>query len=144
MRSATIPAWRSENVRTRSGCSARILSIFADVKALTRGFSRRACGGAHDVARDTHDAVLLAEQVERLDGLFGEADNSARRKHQSRRAQTVSDLNLESGRLPEPASSRGVPRQQPNHRERTIISVIIPTLNEEGSLPALLDAIHQE
>jgi hypothetical protein len=30
---------------TRSGFSARILSTFAEVKALTRGFSRRACGG---------------------------------------------------------------------------------------------------
>jgi hypothetical protein len=27
------------------GPSARILSIFAEVKALTRGFSRRACAG---------------------------------------------------------------------------------------------------
>src|SRR5438477_5881969 len=45
MRSATMSAWRSENVGTRSGFSARILSMFAEVKALTRGFSRRACGG---------------------------------------------------------------------------------------------------
>src|SRR6266478_4140858 len=45
MRSAAMSAWRSENVRTRSGFSARILLIFAEVKALTQGFSRRACGG---------------------------------------------------------------------------------------------------
>src|SRR5580692_9662628 len=45
MRFAAMSAWRSENVRTRSGFRARILSMFADVKALTRGFSRRACGG---------------------------------------------------------------------------------------------------
>src|ERR1700730_4288736 len=45
MRSATMSAWRSEKVRTRSGFRARILSIFAEMNALTRGFSRRACGG---------------------------------------------------------------------------------------------------
>src|SRR3984893_8708595 len=45
MRSAAMSAWRSENVRTRSGTSAMILSMFAEVKALTRGFSRRARGG---------------------------------------------------------------------------------------------------
>src|SRR5260370_39892700 len=45
MGSTAMSAWRSENVRTRSGFRARILSIFAEVKALTRGFSRRACGG---------------------------------------------------------------------------------------------------
>jgi len=50
--------------------------MFADVKALTRGFSRRA--SAHDIAGNPDDAVLLAEQVERLDGFFGEADNSTR------------------------------------------------------------------
>jgi hypothetical protein len=38
-------ARRSENVRRRSGFRARILSMFADVKALALGFSRRACGG---------------------------------------------------------------------------------------------------
>jgi hypothetical protein len=81
MRSATISACRSENVRTRSSFSARIFSIFADVKALTRGFSRRACGGAHDVTGDADDAVLLAERVQRFDGLFSQADYSARRKH---------------------------------------------------------------
>jgi len=36
---------------------------------------------AHDIAGDPDDAVLLAEQIQRLDGLFGEADNSTRRKH---------------------------------------------------------------
>ena len=34
---------------TRSGFSASILSMFAEVKALTRGFSRRACAGARDL-----------------------------------------------------------------------------------------------
>src|SRR5215469_16725384 len=38
---------------------------------------------AHHVARDADDAVLLAEQVERLDRLFGEADKSARGEHQT-------------------------------------------------------------
>jgi hypothetical protein len=36
---------------------------------------------AHDIPRDTDNSVLLAEQVQRLDGFFGEADNSARREH---------------------------------------------------------------
>jgi hypothetical protein len=35
----------------------------------------------NNIARDPGDAVLLAEQIQRLDGLFGEADNSAGRKH---------------------------------------------------------------
>ena len=43
--SAAISAWRSEKVRTRSGSSARIFGISAEVKAETRGFSRRTCGG---------------------------------------------------------------------------------------------------
>jgi hypothetical protein len=37
----------------------------------------------HNIPGDPDDAVLLAEQLERLDGLFGEADNSARREHQT-------------------------------------------------------------
>jgi hypothetical protein len=36
---------------------------------------------ADDIAIDADDAVLLAEQIRRLDGLFGQADNSAWRKH---------------------------------------------------------------
>src|SRR5215472_7470674 len=56
-------AWRLENVRTRSGCNARILSIFADVKALTRGFLRR----AHHVVGDADDAGLLIEYRSRND-----------------------------------------------------------------------------
>jgi hypothetical protein len=52
--------------------------IFAEVKTLTRGFSRRACGGRTTSWR-SDDAFLLAEQVEGLDGL-GEADNTAQRK----------------------------------------------------------------
>jgi hypothetical protein len=55
--------------------------MFADVKPLTRGFAR--LRRARNIAGDADDAVLLAEQVQRLDGLFGEADNSAGRKHPS-------------------------------------------------------------
>ena len=40
----------------------------------------------HGIARDADDAVLLAEEVQRLDGLFGEADNSAWGEHESPRA----------------------------------------------------------
>ena len=44
-RSATMSACRSEKASTRSGCSARIFGISAEMKADTRGFSRRTCGG---------------------------------------------------------------------------------------------------
>jgi len=64
----------------------------------------------HDIAGDADDAVLLAEQVEGLDGLFGEADNSARRKHRDTRAEPESQVTPSSRRL----SSRFIakPRQQ--------------------------------
>ncbi len=42
---AAMSAWRSEKVKTRSGSSATIFGISADVNAETRGFSRRALGG---------------------------------------------------------------------------------------------------
>ena len=42
---AAMSACRSEKPNTQSGSSARILSIFALRKALTRGFSCRARGG---------------------------------------------------------------------------------------------------
>ena len=45
IRSATMSACKSENAKTRSGSSARIFGISAEVKAETRGFSRRTCGG---------------------------------------------------------------------------------------------------
>jgi len=50
------------DVRRRKSAHARLLAT-----SLWR---------AHDVTGDADDAVLLAEQVERLDRLFGEADNS--------------------------------------------------------------------
>src|SRR5690606_14128391 len=43
--SAAMSAWMSEKPTTKSGCSARIASILALVKALTFGFSLRARGG---------------------------------------------------------------------------------------------------
>ena len=55
------------DVRRREGAHARFLPA-----SLRR---------AHNIAGDANDAVLLAQQVQRLDGLFREADNSARRKH---------------------------------------------------------------
>jgi hypothetical protein len=70
MRSAAMSAWRSEKVRTRSGFSARILLMLADVKALTRGFSGEPVAGARH-SRRSDDAILLAEQINRFDGLFG-------------------------------------------------------------------------
>jgi hypothetical protein len=44
-RSWTMPAWRSEKARTRSGASARIFVVSAEVNAETRGFSRRTRDG---------------------------------------------------------------------------------------------------
>ena len=38
---------------------------------------------AHNIAGDADDTILLAKQVQRLNGLFGEADNSAGREHWS-------------------------------------------------------------
>ena len=38
-------ACRSEKASTRSGCSAKIFGMSAEMKADTRGFSRRTCGG---------------------------------------------------------------------------------------------------
>ena len=47
----------------------------------------------HDIAGDPHDAVLLTEEVQCLDGLFGKADNSARREHKTSRLLAQSDGN---------------------------------------------------
>src|SRR5215469_8354462 len=60
----------------------------ADVRGRERahaGLLAASLWRAHDVAGDADDAVLLPEEVQRLDGFFGEADNSARRKHQNTR-----------------------------------------------------------
>src|SRR4249919_3100877 len=43
--SAAMSAWMSEKPTTKSGCSFRISPIFAEVKALTFGFSLRAIAG---------------------------------------------------------------------------------------------------
>src|SRR5882672_6426193 len=75
-RSATMSACKSEKASTRSGSSARIFGMSAEMNADTRGFSRR----AHRIAGDADDAVLLADQIERLHGLLGEADDAAGRE----------------------------------------------------------------
>jgi len=62
-------AWQvRKRPEPRSGSGRRILSRRAEVKALTLGFSRT-LGGTHGVARDNHDAILLAQQIERSDRL---------------------------------------------------------------------------
>jgi hypothetical protein len=76
--SAAMSAWMSEKPTTKSGCSFRISPIFAEVKALTFGFSRRAIAGAHREAADADDAMLLAQRVQHLGGLLGEADDALR------------------------------------------------------------------
>ncbi len=79
--SAAMSACRSEKVRTRSGSSARIFSKSArdeggDARLLL-AHPRR----PHRIARDADDAALLAEKIERLDGLLGQADDAFGRKH---------------------------------------------------------------
>jgi hypothetical protein len=46
---AAMLAWGSENLRTRSSFSAGIFSIFAAVKALTRGFLRLRCSNIQPI-----------------------------------------------------------------------------------------------
>jgi hypothetical protein len=45
------------------------------------GFLPPCLGRADGIAADADDAVLLAEQVERLDGLLGETDDALRNGH---------------------------------------------------------------
>jgi hypothetical protein len=71
----------------RRGSRARILlSVGGGEGTHTRLFPAGLRRARHE-AGDTDDAILLAEQVEGLDGLFGEADNSFRRKHRIPRAR---------------------------------------------------------
>jgi hypothetical protein len=51
----------------------------AEMKAETRGFSRRTCGG-RTIAGHADNPVLLAEQIERLDSLLGQANDAAGRE----------------------------------------------------------------
>ena len=57
-----------------------IYRMSAEVKAETRGFPA-GLGRPHAIAGDADDAMLLAEQVERLDGLLGQADDALGWKH---------------------------------------------------------------
>ena len=52
-----------------------------DPRLLPAGLRR-----TNDIAGNPDDAVLLAKQIERLDSLFGEADNSCRWRHVRSRA----------------------------------------------------------
>ena len=61
------------------GLEARIFGVSAEVNAQTRG-SQPHLGRTYGVARDADDAILLAQQIKRLDRLLGEADEAARRK----------------------------------------------------------------
>src|SRR5207302_5499170 len=57
------------DVRRREGAHARFLTA--------------SLWWPRNIAGDGEDAVLLTQQIQRLDGLFGEADNSVRREHQT-------------------------------------------------------------
>ena len=75
-----ISACRSENARIRSGFERLDLFVARvqerrDLRLLAR--LRR----THGVAGDADDTIALAEQIERLGGLFGQADDSVR-EHQ--------------------------------------------------------------
>src|SRR6476619_4392411 len=67
MSSAAMSACRSEKVRTRSGSSASTFSKSAEMHA--------------------DDAAVLAEEIQRLHGLLGEADDALGREHD---ADTIS------------------------------------------------------
>ena len=81
--------WRSENVRTRSGFRARILSMLAEVKAPHARLLAAGLRWAHDVTGDADNVVLLAEQIQGSGGLFCEADHSARRKTWAPRSRSA-------------------------------------------------------
>jgi hypothetical protein len=102
--SATIPACKSEKANTRSGSSATILSIFAVVNAAIRGFSRRTPGRPHGIARYADQPLILAEKIERFDGLLGETDNAARREDSH---NTILAGAKPDGGLPLPAMELG-------------------------------------
>jgi hypothetical protein len=51
----------------------------------------------HRVAGDADDAVLLAEEVEGLGGLFGQTDDALRRKHRSSRQSSQPVAVLDAG-----------------------------------------------
>jgi hypothetical protein len=74
-------AWRSENVRTGSGFRARYLVDVRRREGAHAWLLAASLRRAHNITGDADDTVLHAEQVQRLDGFFGEADNSARREH---------------------------------------------------------------
>ncbi len=61
---------------TRSGSSLRISPIFALVNAETFGFFLARTRRTHGEARDTDDAVFLADRVEDFGRLFGQADDA--------------------------------------------------------------------
>ena len=69
-------ACRSEKPSTRSGSSSRILSVLAERNAARPRFLAARAGGPHGVARDADDAALLAQQVQSLGRLLGEADDA--------------------------------------------------------------------
>ena len=74
--SAAMSACRSENVSTRSGSSARIFGTSArDERRHPRLLPPHPLR-PHRIARHADDAPLLAEQIQRLHRLFGQADDA--------------------------------------------------------------------
>ncbi len=69
-------AWRSEKVSTRSGSSARIFGHVGGNEGADARLLASHPRGAHGIARDPDDAGFLAEEIQRLDRLLGEADDA--------------------------------------------------------------------
>ena len=79
--SAAMSACRSEKVSTRSGFERDDLLEVGrnerrDARLLAPHLRR-----PHRVARHADNAMLLAEEIQRLDGFFGQADDAGGRKH---------------------------------------------------------------
>ena len=76
-RSATMSACRSEKAEHKIGLERQNLR---NVRGDEGGNPRLLAADLrrpHRIAGDADDAVLLAEQIQRLDGLFGQADDPA-------------------------------------------------------------------
>jgi hypothetical protein len=103
---AAISAWRSENVRTRSGFRSRIFRTSAETR-----FLAPCSGRAHDIARNADDAPLLAEQIERLDGFLSEANDPLGWEHWfllTHDESLMTILAISQGRRPQSLRNPGI------------------------------------
>src|SRR3977135_2218109 len=73
-------ACKSEKARTRSGSSARIFGMSAEINADTRGFSRPTCRGRPAAPGGPGGPPRLAKQIQRFDGFLGETHDPVGRE----------------------------------------------------------------